>query len=114
MARSQSALRLSEIVEAIDRLRDIVGDASFEALEGDWQRQWLIERGLEIISEASRRLPESLKVRYPEIPWQKVAGIGNVLRHDYGNISAPLLWKVVKEDLPVLARVCREALGSNP
>lgn len=69
---------------------------------------------MEIISEASRRLPEPLKARYPEIPWQKVAGIGNVLRHDYGNVSAPLLWKVVKEDLPVLARVCRAALSADP
>lgn len=114
MARSSVILCLAEMIEAIDRLHELVGDASFDALEGDWQRQWLIERGLEIISEASRRLPEGLKARYPEIPWQKVAGIGNVLRHDYGNVSAPLLWKVVKEDLPVLARVCREALGSNP
>jgi len=58
-------------------------------------------------------LPESLKARYPEIPWRKVASIGNVLRHDYGNVSAPLLWKVVKEDLPVLAGVCREALAAG-
>lgn len=113
MARSSVTLRLAEIIEAIDRLHEVVGGASFDALEGDWQRQWLIERGLEIISEASRRLPESLKARYPEIPWRKVASIGNVLRHDYGNVSAPLLWKVVKEDLPVLAGVCREALTAG-
>jgi uncharacterized protein with HEPN domain len=41
---------------------------------------WLVERRVGIISEASRYLTEDLKARHPEIPWQKVAGIGNVLR----------------------------------
>jgi uncharacterized protein with HEPN domain len=41
-----------------------------------------VTRCLEIISEASRRLPESLKARHPEIPWKQIAGAGNVYRHD--------------------------------
>jgi uncharacterized protein with HEPN domain len=45
-----------------------------------------------MISEASRRLPDQLKDRYPEIPWKKVAGIGNVLRHDYENVVPDALW----------------------
>jgi uncharacterized protein with HEPN domain len=49
-----------------------------------------------IISEASRHLTDDLKARNREIPWQKVAGIGNVLRHDYENIAAPVIWKLVQ------------------
>lgn len=40
----------------------------------------------------------------------EVAGIGNVLRHNYETISAPIMWKLVKEDLPHLERACREEL----
>jgi uncharacterized protein with HEPN domain len=79
--------RLADIVEAIERINVILADVSLDAFENDWQRQWLVERGIEIISEASRRLPDDLKARNPEIPWQKVAGIGNVLRHNYESIA---------------------------
>jgi uncharacterized protein with HEPN domain len=71
---------------------------------------WLVERGVEIISEASRHLTDELKARRPEIPWQKVAGIGNVLRHDYENIAAPIMWKLAQVDLPELLKVCRAEL----
>jgi uncharacterized protein with HEPN domain len=116
-ARSPN-LHLNDIIEAIDRVLDRVrqalGDTSLDSVETDWQRQWLVERGVEIISEASRRLPAQLKARHPDIPWQKVAGIGNVLRHNYENISAPIMWKLVREDLPQLERACHEELARKP
>ena len=64
---------------------------ALETFEADIRKRWLVERGVEIISEASRRLSEDLKTRHPEIPWPKVAGIGNVLRHNYENIAAPVM-----------------------
>lgn len=86
---------------------------SLEAFEGDWERQWLVERGVEIISEASRRLTPDLKARHPGIPWQKVSGIGNVLRHDYESIAAPIMWKLAQEDLDALDEVCRKELDAE-
>ena len=111
MTEHSVSLRLFDIVEAIERVRGVLGVLSLDKFEADWQTQWLVQRGIEILSEASRRLPEALKARHPEIPWRKVAGIGNVLRHDYGNIAAPLLWKLVREDLPPLEAICREELA---
>jgi uncharacterized protein with HEPN domain len=105
--------RLSDIIEAIERVRGIMGDLTLEAFENDWQRQWLVERGVEIISEASRRLSDDLKGRHPEIPWPKVAGIGNVLRHNYENIAAPLMWTLVRDDLPALEKLCRDELTAE-
>jgi uncharacterized protein with HEPN domain len=64
-------LRLSDIVEAIARIRSVVGTLSLQEFETDWQRQWLVERGVQIISEASRYLAADLKARHPEIPWSK-------------------------------------------
>jgi uncharacterized protein with HEPN domain len=53
-----------------------------------------------------------MKVRYPDIPWTKVAGIGNILRHGYGDVAAPILWKIIREDLPQLVQVCHEELAA--
>lgn len=102
--------RLTDIIEAIGRIRDVLTDTTLDTFENDWQRQWLVERGVEIVSEASRHLGDDLKARHPEIPWRKVAGIGNVLRHDYETIAAPVLWKLVQADLPALESVCRAEL----
>jgi uncharacterized protein with HEPN domain len=102
---------LTDILEAIERVRSVVAETTLDAFEADWQKQWLVERGVEIISEASRRLPYELKARHPEIPWPKVAGIGNVLRHSYERIAAPIMWTLVRESLPPLEAVCREELA---
>jgi uncharacterized protein with HEPN domain len=102
--------RLTDIVEAIERISGVLENISLETFETDWQRQWLVERGVEIISEASRHLTDDMKSRHPEIPWQKVAAIGNVLRHNYESIAAPVIWKLVHADLPALLKACREEL----
>jgi uncharacterized protein with HEPN domain len=73
---------------------------TLDAFEADRRKRWLVERGIEIISEASRRLPPAMKTRHPEIPWSKVAGIGNVLRH------------VVHDNLPLLKTVCLDELAA--
>jgi hypothetical protein len=58
--------------------------------EADWQRQWLVERGIEIISVAGRHLPHDVKSRHAAVPCPRVAAIGNVLRHGYHTIAAPI------------------------
>jgi uncharacterized protein with HEPN domain len=111
MAASSLPPRLTDILEAIEHIRGEMAGVTIDAFEADWRKRWLVERGVEIISEASRHLTEELKGRHPEIPWAKIAGIGNVLRHDYESISAPVMWKLVQDDLSPLETVCREELA---
>jgi uncharacterized protein with HEPN domain len=111
MAHRPQAPRLTDMIEAIERVLHVTEDLSLEGFEADWEKQWLVQRGVEIISEASRHLSDELQLRYPEIPWRKVAGVGNVLRHEYGDIAAPVLWGIVREQLPALGKVCREELA---
>jgi uncharacterized protein with HEPN domain len=82
------APRLADIIEAIERIRRILNGVTLEAFEQNWEKRWLVERGNEIISEASRHLTDDIKERRTEIPWPKVAGIGNVLRHAYDHVAA--------------------------
>ena len=58
----------ADIVEAIEHIKS----ETLDDFERDWRKRWLVERGVEIISEASRHLSEELKARHPEIPWPKV------------------------------------------
>ncbi|WP_368744730.1 DUF86 domain-containing protein [Desertibaculum subflavum] len=100
------------MLEAIERVRSVTEGLTLDAFEADWQAQWLVTRGIEIISEASRHLPEELKARHTEIPWRKVADIGNKLRHEYERIAADILWKVARDELDALNEVCRRELAA--
>ena len=72
----------------------------------DYERSWLlrsaVERGIEVISEASRHLDRDLKAIHKDVRWQDIAGIGNFLRHDYQRVDAVIIWRAVKDDLPAL------------
>ena len=108
MADRSSIAALFDIVEAIDRIREATEGTTAEQFEADWKLQWVVERGVEIISEASRRLPGDFKAAHPEIPWSKVAGIGNILRHDYNDVASPIIWNLVLSELGPLEQVCRD------
>lgn len=91
MAVSSAIPRLQDIVEAIDHIHAITAGLSLDDFETDWQKRWLAERGVEIISEASRHLSAELKARHADIPWPKVVGIGNILRHEYERVAPDIL-----------------------
>jgi uncharacterized protein with HEPN domain len=69
-----------------------------------------VERGVEIVSEASRHIPDELKQRYPHIYWREISAIGNLLRHEYGRVDDRIIWRVVEEYLPELKDVVTEML----
>jgi uncharacterized protein with HEPN domain len=114
MAARSLIPRLTDIIEASELIREELSGITLDAFESDRRKRWLVERGIEIISEASRHLSAELKARHPDIPWSKVAGIGNVLRHNYEGVSAPIIWKLVCEDLLILEKVCRDELLIEP
>jgi uncharacterized protein with HEPN domain len=103
-------LPLRDILDAVEHIERTLQSISLNDFLGDLDRRRIVERCLEIASEASRKLPEELKGRHPEIPWRKVAGIGNILRHDYEDVIPDALWKLAHHDLPVLAIACRAEL----
>ena len=68
----------------------------------DIKTVYAVTRCLEIISEASRRLPDDLKARHPAIGWKQMAAAGNVYRHDYEDVAAEFVWETVERALPLL------------
>jgi uncharacterized protein with HEPN domain len=78
----------------------------------DTRTVYAVTRCLEIISEASRRLPDELKARHPAIPWKQMAGAGNVYRHDYEDVAARFVWDTVQRDLPPLRVVIEREIDA--
>lgn len=78
----------------------------------DLRTVYAVTRCLEIISEASRRVPDEIKARHPEIPWKQMAGAGNVYRHDYEDVAARYVWNTLQRDLPPLRSVIEREIAS--
>ena len=83
--------------------QSFVEGMSYETFRDDLRSLYAVTRCLEIISEASRRLPDELKARHPSIAWKNMAGAGNVYRHDYEDVTASFVRVVLQDHLPPMA-----------
>lgn len=111
MSRSSDPA-LHDILDAIANIDRVLIGKTFHDFEGDWLLRRGVERGIEIISEASRHIPPELRALQPQIPWHDIASIGNILRHKYHSISMPIIWEVVQKDLPPL-KAAVEAIAQH-
>ncbi len=69
-----------------------------------------VVRQLEIIGEATKRLSEDLRSRHPQIPWRRIAGLRDVLIHDYMGVDIEKVWLITQHELPKLKKVIEEIL----
>ncbi len=107
-------LRLNDIIRAIDGTEDTISGIGFETFQSVYHMPRTVERCIEIVSEATRHIPQDMKDPYPDIPWQQIAGIGNVLRHDYDLVDDHITWDVAKTHFPRLRTVITEILAKLP
>jgi uncharacterized protein with HEPN domain len=107
MAAQTSAERLADIVQSIVRIERFLAGKSYADFSGDALIHDAVVRNLEIISEASRHLSDDIQQRAPEVPWRKVADMGNWIRHAYEKVEDRILWDTIQEGLPVLAAAVR-------
>jgi uncharacterized protein with HEPN domain len=112
MNRRDDRHALDDKLGAVDGIAQATAGRSFEAFCSDWLLKHGVERGIEIISEASRAVPDAVKALRPEIPWHQVRAIGNILRHEYHGLSNPILWNVIVDALPRL-RIAVEVLRAQ-
>lgn len=94
--------RLLDILDAIGDIRSALASETFESFSRDRVKKAAVERYFEIISEASRHIPDEHKTRFGRIPWRSVADLGNLLRHAYQNTDPLLLWNIYRRDLSAL------------
>lgn len=102
---------LHDIQDTIAKVQSFAQGMSFEQFAGDDKTVFAVIRGLEIIGEATKQLPLSLRERYALVPWREVAGMRDVLSHDYFGVRLERVWKTVQNDLPVLEKAVRQILA---
>lgn len=93
---------LRQIQDAAHRLKTICAGKTLEQLLTDWQATAALERFLEILGEAVKRLPIDLRARYPSVPWKEIAGTRDHLSHGYDDVDHQVLWDAVQKDVPAL------------
>jgi uncharacterized protein with HEPN domain len=103
---------LEDIGDNIARAQRFVDGLDLDAFLADDKTFYAVTRCLEIISEASRRLPVAFKARFPEIPWKQIAGAGNIYRHGYESVQERRVWATVRDALPSLRAVVEAELGA--
>ena len=108
--RAEPAIQV--LLDTIARVEAKTTGKTFADFQADWELRFIVQRAIEIISEASRRLPDEIKATRPEIRWRSIAGIGNVLRHEYHAISDKVIWDVVQDELEPLC-IAVEAIAAN-
>lgn len=102
----RNLLRIDDMLAAIDTVELLLRERGGRVDPADRIGAFALERGLEIVSEASRRIDPDLKATEPGIAWLQIAGMGNILRHDYDKVDFAVVLRAAIEDLPPL----REAL----
>jgi uncharacterized protein with HEPN domain len=114
MAAKTPRLYLEHIRDAIGLIEQYVRGRQREDLDRDPMLRQAIERNIEIISEASRRVPEAMKARHPEVPWRDIAAIGNILRHEYPAVNRDIIWRIATADVRRLAAAVDALLAEAP
>jgi uncharacterized protein with HEPN domain len=103
--------RLHDILEPISSVENMTQGRSLEQFASDVILRMATERFLEIICEASRRLPDEIKKNDSTIDRQKMIDFGNVLRHAYHAIKVDIVWDIVQKDLPALKSFAARGIG---
>ncbi|MHB8799510.1 MAG: HepT-like ribonuclease domain-containing protein [Thermoanaerobaculia bacterium] len=110
----RDAAYLWDMRDAARMARDLIAGMSLEAFLEDRRTQLAVERVLELVGEAARRVSIGLRDAHPELPWRSIVGLRNILVHDYGEIDAARLFAVAVRDIPVLLAVLEPLLPPEP
>ncbi|VAW31660.1 hypothetical protein MNBD_CHLOROFLEXI01-4492 [hydrothermal vent metagenome] len=101
---------IEDILDAMNKAEILLEGVSYEQFAADFRINFAVVRALEIVGEATKRLPMSLRDSYPEIPWRNMAGMRDRITHGYDSINLRIVWDVVKVDNPELKPQIRKIL----
>jgi len=104
---------LRDMLRHIDLAGHFLSGFDFPTFRDDLRTVLAVTRCIEIISEASRRIPDDLKARHPTIEWKRMAAAGNVYRHNYEDVEARYVWETARTALPPLRAVISQELGES-
>ena len=105
---------LQDILDAIAAVERFTTNVNFDEFAQNEEKIFAVEKAIEIMGEAVKNVPDSLKNSYPKVPWKNIAGMRDKLAHQYWQIDVEVIWKTVKNDLPILKRMILAILTELP
>jgi len=111
--KDESLDYIEDILDAMDKAEILVQGYSFEQFEADFRTNFAVVRALEIIGEATKRLPIDLRDRYPEVPWKEMAGTRDRIIHGYDNVNLRLVWDTVTQRVPAVKPLIQRILAES-
>jgi len=99
---------LQDILDTIADLETFTANVEFEAFRANREKVLAVVKSIEILGEAVKKIPDDIRTQYPEIPWKAIAGMRDMLVHEYWGIDTNVVWATVQEGLPPLKAVIIE------
>lgn len=104
---------LADILEAIRRASLYVDEIAYDQFLADLKTQDAVIRALEVVGEATKRLSSALREQNASLPWKSMAGARDKLIHDYFGVNLDVVWQIVTEELPSVARQLEKILAEK-
>lgn len=104
---------LDDLLTAVTEIGEFVDGMTYETFTADKKTINAVIRSLEVLGEATKHIPTAFRHRHPDIPWAKMAGMRDVLIHDYMGVDLKTVWKVATERLPELKPLIAELVESR-
>ena len=106
-----SRVYLDDILDATRKITVYTGGLSKAAFLEDEKTLDAVIRNLEVIGEAVKKLPENLRAKHSAVEWKKIAGLRDILIHEYFGLDAEIVWDIVQNKVPALDREVRMMLN---
>lgn len=113
MKRTEFVDYIDDMLDAISKIQTFLSDFDFEKFSNDDKTQFAVIRALEIIGEASKKIPNHIKISYSDIPWREISGMRDKLIHDYFGVDIDVVWKTAVEDIPSVLNLLKQIKKEN-
>lgn len=102
---------LNDILQMTENIQDFTKGMSCKDLENDKKTLFAVIRCLEVLGEAIKKVPKSIREDYPKIPWQEIAGMRDKLIHEYFGVDVDTVWDTIQEDLSPLKETVKDIVS---